>query len=209
MKVPVVAALLSLSACSFDPGGRAVDDASPSGEVDGAAVDAASADARPVPVDAPVVPVDAPVDAPVFDTARCPAEYVGTGRSRYRTVISFGQSWGAAERDCRDDAPGLTHLWVPDDEAEILAVDASLCGPGQCYYGWLGLVYSPEGAWRTVTGQPAYLRWDEDQPNNLDEPGPIVVGLNPNRHAMVDAPADRNYGTVCECDGRGASLPLP
>ena len=181
-----------LGGCAFTPGGDPP--ALPGG---GADEDAGLAEADA----AVVVAVDArPVDAG-FDPATCPAGYdLAIGRSRYR--ISLLQAgWTAAADDCADDRAGATHLWIPDDDTELEALDELLCARAACNWTWLGIHDAP-GGWRTVTGQPTFLRWDDEEPDDDDDP--VGVATKPVNHRMMDAPRFWSLRYVCECDGRAA-----
>jgi hypothetical protein len=156
--------LLAVAACSFPTQGQGDDalddvlddvlddDLPPPRDADPAAPDAApgAPDARPAP--------DA---TPGFDPATdCPEDYapaIFAGGSRYRYMapdaLENFRIFAGSVAECASDAPGLTHLAVPDVDGEVeLWMDIIDADYGS-RWTWLG-VYRDAGqaTWRDVLG---------------------------------------------------------
>jgi hypothetical protein len=196
--------------CSFSGNGGTSDDDTPGD------------DGTPV-VDAPPGTPDAQrtFDAPVPPDALqvvCPGSYGFQFKgSRYRLSGLDQRTWQGAEQDCEDDTNGLwTHLPVFDDQDEWQWATGSLeILPGDSWFhiGVLRDAQSPQGPWRTVTGQPVFAMWRQtpgaDEPNNGGLGEPVVV-LDSGRDSANDPDVGGyiDVGTLqvtfyaCECDGR-------
>ena len=190
LRLAWVTALLT-AACSFTPAGDA-----PGDDV---AADAPDGDAPPA---RDARDVDAAIDArPVDAPPPCPATYTAGYRS-----ITTAVSWRDAERDCEDDAPGLTHLVVIDDATELVTVNG-LVSASSVGDAWVGVVRDPaatqaEWRWRWVTGGTAsFLPWEADQPDNASG-NQLVVVLIAGSGQLRDIDISQVRNAVCECDRR-------
>jgi hypothetical protein len=163
------------------------------------AIDATIADAAP----------DAPIDAVPFSPDMCPNGYDQTigsvPGSRYRRNNN-DRPFATHHADCNDDAPGWTHLLVPDtfDESRT----AAMWNNGRIKY--VGIVQMPGQAqvdtgWFRFTGEPNAIVWDPpDEPNDADgaENGENQLAAIFAEGELFDVAGATNYSAICECDGR-------
>ncbi len=208
------AALVSFAVgCQFQSSGTVTDDV-----VDDS-FDLVEDDAPPPAPDAPGVPdadPAAPDAVPGFDPARdCPASYAPEvlGGSRYRYFPAdlippddgnFG--WDVFAADCNDDAPGLTHLGVPDVDGEIARWDDVIGSATYAYrFTWFGVSRDAgESTWHDVLGapfDPTTLRLFVGEPNASTNTR-AALWYEPSTNYVFDDPADYEYMAVCECDGK-------
>lgn len=134
----------------------------------------------------------------VEETTGCPGDYAPlAGQTSSYRYVTAAADWLAAEQDCEDDGTG-THLAIPDDAAENMAIDTLM--PGDDDY-WVGVTdRKAEGEYRTVVDEiQTLLPWDDAQPTGADED---CVFAEDKDFADASCTAARAY--VCECDGRAA-----
>jgi hypothetical protein len=164
------------------------------------AIDATIADAAP----------DAPVDAVPFSVDLCPGNYgdtIGTiPGSRYRRNNN-DRPFAVHHADCNDDAPGWTHLLVPDGLGET--ANAAAWNPGRVKY--VGVVQMPgqaalDASWFRFTGEPNIIGWDAqtNEPNDNDgvENGENQLAVIVGEGDLFDVGGANDYSAICECDGR-------
>jgi hypothetical protein len=126
--------------------------------------------------------------------------------SRYK-VVTTGQPWALAERDCESEGG---HLVVVDDEAENLlvkaAAEASITDAASNYRAtWIGLGDSAnEGEFRWVTGAGVTLSfWSAGEPNSLYNAEDCVEVRVTGE--WNDDRCDAALTYVCECDGAASA----
>jgi Lectin C-type domain len=149
--------------------------------------------------------LDAAAEAVGNAGPRCMQTYSTTEpglMSRYK-VVTAGQPWVVAERDCESEGG---HLVVIDDEAENLLVktvaEQSVTNNKSTHQlTWIGLGDSvSEGEFRWVTGAGVTLvHWFAGEPNSLygNEDCVEVRATGEWNDDRCDAPL--TY--ICECDG--------
>jgi hypothetical protein len=122
--------------------------------------------------------------------------------SRYK-VVTTGQKWAIAERDCESEGG---HLVVIDDEAENSLVKAvaeqSITNNKSTHQlTWIGLGDSvTEGEFRWVTGPKVTLAfWFPGEPNSLYNAEDCVEVRATGE--WNDDRCDAPLSYVCECDG--------
>jgi hypothetical protein len=179
-----------------------IDDTSVGGPADGpGAADAATiADAAP----------DGTPDAVPFTPDMCPNSYdeviASVPGSRYRRNNN-DRPFATHHADCNDDAPGWTHLFVPDTLAE--SIEAAMWNTGRIKY--VGIVQMPGQAavdtgWYRFTGEPNVIVWDvqTNEPNDLDgvENGELQLTAIYGQGDLFDVGGVTPYSAICECDGR-------
>jgi hypothetical protein len=132
----------------------------------------------------------------------CPESYdVAAGASQYRRVLTT-LTWAAAEKLCRDDLLGSTHLAVPDDllELELLASQISPSA------AWVGVArdlntQAIKSAFVEVTGDPADVTlWAVGQPDNAG--GRELTAAIQSQSQLADFNFDTTRAFICECDGK-------
>ena len=150
--------------------------------------------------DSPPAPLtDAAGDAGDAAGAVCPAGYVmlAGAPSLYR-VVDAGTTWEGAQADCADDGT-ITHLAVPENEAEYLALADVVSGATR----WLGVSDRKiEGVWIPiiVNAMGYFDHWAGSEPNAQDC---LSVNRNTDYEAMPCKDPDPQWfkGFFCECDG--------
>lgn len=171
--------------------------------------DPAAPDANPAAPDA-----NRPPDAtPPFDPAtNCPASYataIFAGGSRYRYMdpspLEY-RTFEAAVQECASDAPGLTHLAVPDVEGEAdLWMDIIDSDTYQSRYTWIGVYREADSAdWFGVTGDaisPSTLNITDEFEFVIRQANAALY-LRPANNAVHDNYLGALYHAVCECDGK-------
>lgn len=170
-----------------DAGGDGADDAP---AIDASSIDASSIDARPIdarPIDAS--PIDASPDAPP-----CPASYTTVIGSKSYRVVTIGSSWSNAVNDCADDAPGATHLAVPNAMAENDGLAGAIASNS-----WIGITDTAvEGTWLDVFGDPlAYTNWENGQPDGSTSQNCALINTG---GKWADEGCGNNLRYLCECD---------
>ncbi|MEZ4364852.1 MAG: C-type lectin domain-containing protein [Kofleriaceae bacterium] len=196
-RAAILTSLVLGPACSFPSAGGS------GGGTDGAPTPGADgglgADAAPgEDVDAGAVPGFDPV-------VDCPATYDDTvfAGSRYRyTSPGPGAVFDKHRDECDADAPGLTHLAIPDGPAELAHLVEELKEmPRGWAWSYVGITYD-DGAWVDVLGEEAtFLPWSPGEPNDsLSSERAVLVA--PNSEALRDVPKTWYLAAVCECDGR-------
>lgn len=211
--LPAMRRLLSValaSGCGFHvaAGGDAGRDGSSTIDASGdgasaidAAIDASAIDAA----------IDAPsIDAFVFTPALCPVAYDRTTAaapgSRFR-VITTQAVFSSQHADCKDDAPGWTHLVVFDAQAEASAVGAMISA-----FFYVGIVQAPSQAgvgqgWFKLTGGAHATSWSSQSPQQPEDGDEYVENNEENlavagtNGALYDVIGSTGYRAVCECDG--------
>lgn len=162
-------------------GGRCVD-----GEV--------SADAA-LPRDGAVVDGEQ-VDATL---AGCPAGYAtlpgGQAGHMYK-VIAASDDWDAQHAACKLTT-AQAYLAVPDDMAELEALDTAI--GGAAVY-WVGISdIAAENVWKTVLGDTqTFLPWLPPAPDNQN-PGEHCVAAFASLHKFNDDRCNSNMPAICEC----------
>jgi hypothetical protein len=158
-------------------------------------------DAFGVP-DAPDPDATPSTDAPATPDGAlaCPYDYLLVGPSGSRFRVGQAVFWPDAEADCEDDSNGLTHLAVPDDQAEndfirVNTPDEKL---------WIGVSRRiNDDVFLTVTGDPlgAFAPWSDGQPSSDGDC--TIIWRSDQSGKWYAEPCDGPYTqlTVCECDG--------
>jgi hypothetical protein len=141
-----------------------------------------------------------------FDVTRCPDGYQDVptiAGSRYRFIDAVNQSWLVAANVCDGDAPGLTHLFAPDTEQELLTVHAVEPAP----FFWIGVARDRDApppiqfdSYRLVTGGVLDPEaWATGEPNNsLDLE---LAGVLRSDGFLNDEALTNGHEILCECDG--------
>lgn len=151
--------------------------------------------------------VDPPPDAPA-----CPDSYAPLAgmTSKYRYVGTW-RLWDEAAADCANDSAGTTHLVVPDDMAEIVAI-RTLVTDGMTYTVHVGYARDTAAAggdprvFYAVTGEtldlnaPGWELWNPNEPNN--QGGIETIVFIEHDKTLMDGEPFREQRYVCECDGR-------
>ena len=145
---------------------------------------------------------------PDGDVSGCPANYDKTteySASVYRLVVSTA-SWGNAEQDCANDAPGKTHLIVlsnRDEWMSLLTIPPTLVLDDT----WIGLTARKAGgtSFKWVTDEdthgfvtPAAVGvepWEPDQPDSTSECGELHSS-----GSLHDEACGSSSNYICECD---------
>ena len=183
---------------------------------------AGGGDAPPGTADATIADA-APPDAVQFSPEMCPVGYGDTiasvPGSRYRRNNN-NVPFAMHHADCNDDAPGWTHLMVPDTLAESMT--AAGWNPGRIKY--VGVVQAPaqlalDAGWFRFSGEPNVIEWDTfgNEPNDNDgvENGENQLAAILSQGDLFDVGGATDYSAICECDGRGidptvaAYIPTP
>ena len=176
-----------VASADVDAGGDGAADAP---AIDGSgSVDASSIDARidASPIDAS--PIDASPDAPT-----CPTSYTTVIGSKSYRVVSTSSIWSNAVNDCADDAPGATHLAVPNANAENSGLVGAITSNS-----WIGITdIAVEGTWLDVFGDPlAYTNWENGQPDGNTSQNCALINTG---GEWADEGCSNNLRYVCECD---------
>lgn len=136
------------------------------------------------------------VDAP---PAGCPSGYValtGAQAGHLYKLLAVAENWNAQEAACQLTSAS-SHLAVPDDLAELTALD-TLAATNH----WLGITDSAvEMTWRNVLGQTqTFLPWIMGAPNDAGggQGEDCVEGL-PATHEINDRRCNDKLVAVCEC----------
>jgi hypothetical protein len=165
------------------PGSPDAPPGAPDARPDARPPDARPPDAMPPPPDAMVTPPDA--------MPSCPASYtLVIGGKSYRPVATSA-TWTNARNDCADDAPGLTHLAVPNNATENTGL-----ANAQTQDSWIGITdAATEGTWLDVFGMPlTYTAWAGGQPDGGN------CALINNAAAWVDESCNNSIRYICECE---------
>lgn len=141
---------------------------------------------------------DAAVDASADASPLC-VGYTAAGSSQYR-LVTAPADWLAAELDCEDDEPGVTHLAIIQTELERMELDVLATSDV-----WLGLVDRRlEGTWVWVDGSAhtiAMPPWKAGEPSTGGSDDCAILN-NGGLYDAVNCTDDKQY--VCECDGIAA-----
>lgn len=202
--------MLALAGCQFRSNGTVDDDALDD------ALDVASDDALPPLPDADPTAPDAAPGVPdarfVFDPARdCPADYapqlLGGSRYRYMDPLATPMTFAAAAEACAADAPGWTHLAVPDDpNHDEIKRWTDVLGTAEYLWRWTWIGVTREAGstqWVDVLGRPVDvdpLPLANNEPS-LAEAQAAALWINPTTDKVLDDPPFYGYLAVCECDG--------
>lgn len=131
--------------------------------------------------------------------AQCPTGYVtltGGNAGHMYKVLTAAADWGAQEAACQLTTV-KSHLAVPDDLAELTALDAAVGGTLRHWVGVTDVV--TEGTFVTVLGATAtYLPWDPPAPDDAG-PGEHCVEAIPATHEFNDERCNQTRPAVCEC----------
>ena len=123
----------------------------------------------------------------------CIAGYLSIDGGCYRVETANDLDWLAAESRCEADGAGA-HLVTIDDAAELALVD-TLVTVTEAWIGTSDRVV-PE-TYLTVTGRPAFLRWDVNQPDDSGGPEYCITLQGMHMHDD-DCPVANDF--VCEYD---------
>lgn len=141
------------------------------------------------------------VDGGTTDTpmAQCPAGYVtltGGNAGHLYKVLTVADDWAAQEAACQLTTV-KSHLAVPDDLAELTALDTAV---GGTLRHWVGVTdTATEMTFVTVLGVNAtYLPWDPPAPDNAGPGEDCVEGI-PATHELNDERCNQARVAVCEC----------
>lgn len=130
------------------------------------------------------------LDAPLA----CIAGYLAAPTGCYRFETANDQDFLGAELLCEADGPGA-HLVVVDNDAELVFLD-SLVPLGDVFLGTSDRIV-PE-TYVTVTGSPAFIHWDVNQPDDAGGPEYCIVLVGATMH---DDDCNVANEFVCEYDG--------
>jgi hypothetical protein len=132
-------------------------------------------------------------------TAGCPAGYAaltGAQAGHLYKLLVIAENWATQEAACQATSAS-SHLAVPDDLAELTALDALAASNY-----WLGITDAAvEGTWRNVLGATqTFLPWQPPAPDNAGggQGEDCVEGL-PTTHTINDRRCQDKLPTVCEC----------
>ena len=142
-------------------------------------------------------------DGATTDTpmAQCPAGYValaGGNAGHLYKVLTTAANWDTQEVECQLTTL-KSHLAVPDNLAELMALDTAV---GGTLRHWVGVTDQPpatEGTFVTLLGVNAtYLPWDPPAPDDAG-PGEHCVEAIPATHEFNDERCNQTRPAVCEC----------
>lgn len=142
---------------------------------------------------------DASVDgALAIDAIQCPPLYGTFATGCYRVVTVGNASWSDCENACAADGVG-SHLAVPSDAADLAVLQTDVLG--SVTNAWIGVSdrITP-GVHLTVTGLPAFERWDPGQPTGGTERCADLGSMN----LMKDSACSDLNDYICEYDGVAA-----
>jgi hypothetical protein len=143
------------------------------------------------------------IDAPITNTdggmANCPAGYAtitnGQPGHMYK-LVTTAANWTTQDAGCKATSADA-YLFVPDDLAELMAVD-TVVGGGRY---WIGVTDAAmENVWLNVRGAAqTFLPWEAGAPND-GNPGEDCVEANSAAHEFNDERCgNTNRPAVCEC----------
>jgi hypothetical protein len=140
---------------------------------------------------------DAAIDTP---QSQCPAGFGPlTGAPHQYKLITGLSSWNAQMSACAA-LSATTYLAIPDDTAELTALD-TLAGQITTY--WVGVTdAATEGTWLTVKGAPqTFLPWEPGHPttqppNNQDDCVRAVTA----DAKFFDDKCNTQFAAICECE---------
>ncbi len=138
----------------------------------------------------------APSDVPA---AACPGHVAITGgqAGHFYKVIAAATDWAVQEAACATTPK--SHLAVPDDLAELTALDTAIGGTSRY---WIGITDAPpatEMTFVTVLGANAtFLPWDPPAPDDAG-PGEDCVEAIPATHEFNDERCSDDRPAICEC----------
>jgi hypothetical protein len=131
--------------------------------------------------------------------AGCPSGYnplTGGQAGHLYKLVAAAENWSTQETACQLTSSS-SHLAVPDDQAELTAVD----GLAATNF-WLGITDSAvEGTWRTVlNSNQTFLPWQPPAPddNAAGQGEDCVEGL-PATNTINDRRCMDKLPAVCEC----------
>ncbi len=149
------------------------------------------------------IDIDGPSTDAVLPDAQvgsaCPGTYAaiagGQSGHLYR-VVTTQSDWGVQEAACRATSP-KAHLAIPDDLAELQALDTAI-GAAAIY--WVGVSdLETEMQWKTVLGAAqTFLPWLAPAPDNQN-PGEHCVAALAATHQFNDDRCNTDHPAICEC----------
>jgi hypothetical protein len=159
-----------------------------------------------------MIRTDSGVDAPRFDAptgddagSGCPQDFVtvaNAGAHVYKVITSV-DTWNKQNQACRQQSNNRAYLMVPDNQAELTAIDG-LTGVGAMY--WLGIDDQlNEGIFVNLfPGQvQTFLPWDTGagEPDNQGgQGGQDCVDSHPATHLIYTDACSSTFAAVCECN---------
>lgn len=154
------------------------------------------ADINPM-IDMGVNNVDAMIDGP--PAAQCPGQYqtiTGGNMGHKYFAITAGNDWAAQETACQLTT-AQAHLAVPDDLAELTALDTLIGGTNRY---WIGVSDSAAETQfvRVTGGNQTFLPWIMGAPDDAG-PGEDCVEAIPATHEFNDERCNTSRPAICEC----------